>query len=527
MWTINGPVKMLILAMGVPCLLYTQAPFDCSGRNFRVVEKDRGTMLQEILIDPVTKESTKLDLEYFEGVQINGICYRPIDNCIYGILLEEPYVLCRIDGHFNLERLAKLPLPTNFLFVAGDISPDGQHLVLLSSSRNEPTNLLAKVDLASNDYQTTITPMSISDEQEAIFCADIAFHPTTGILYGFNNTHDRIISIDLENKIIENELFPSQTILTGIVPSLFFDVSGDLMAVGTQTEFSRKRFLYRFDLEEGQVSLIEKYGAEGNQDACSCPYIVHVFNDVKGRSFYPCTEKLFEITLINRSPYEQKNIILKDTFPKGVTVSEVIGFPFENAKLAGLGTRILTIEGFDLPVGTFQFELKVAVDEYAQMGRYDNQVYLHNIDFAYNTASDWVASDDPKTTSKDDPTQFVIQNLGIDLGATVQSICSEEVLLLDPKIGGGAYYLWNTGLTTPTLSVDGPGYYEVTVTTACGQASGGVTVEEVAIDVDLGPDLIVEKGEEITMKPKVQTSASVGYFFWQHNLPEATLPCTT
>ena len=520
-------VKVLLVALGIPLFAFAQKPFDCSGRNFRVVEEGGGSMLQEIMIDPITLDAEFVDLHHFQGFQINGICYRPNDNYIYGILLEDPYVLCRIDGAFNIERLTKLELPSNFLFVAGDISPDGKHLVLLSSSRDEPTNLLARINLDDPGYETSVVPMIISNGGRAIFCADIAFHPTTGVLYGFNDTDDRIISIDIDKRLIENEKFPVQNVLKGNVPSLFFDVSGNLMAIGASRESNSSRSLFKFDLPEGNIELIEKYGMEGNQDGCSCPYVIHVLNEVKSRKLYPCTEQVFEITLINRSPFEQFDLVLRDTFPADILVKEVRNLPFSNTNVTGIGSSVLTIEGLNLPVGTFKFEVLVEVKPSVVLGGYSNQVYLHNIDYAYIDGLDVARSDDPQTTEKDDPTNFFVDRLSIHFDEDDLILCKGESLELDPRVGEGVSYLWNTGERTPSITIERPGNYSLLVQTGCDRKTGSIDVKEVEVSISLGPDRLVEKGAELNLEPTIRTNTAIGYYYWKPMESTDELPCST
>ena len=390
--------KVTVICIGILGLLNAQTPFDCNGRNFRVIEKGSGTYLQEIFIDAETLASKQEDLGFFRGYQVNGICYRPADNLIYGILLGEPYGLCRIDADYNIERLADLPLPTNFLFVAGDISPDGRYLTLLSSSRNEPTNLLAQVDLEDPHYSTTVKPLMTNDGGPAIFCADIAFHPTTGTLYGFNNTNDKVVAIDIEKGVIDNKLFSEQYLLKGNVPTLFFDGRGNLMAVGALEDGYRQRHLLRFNLEDGSASLIESYGEEGNQDGCSCPYTVEVLNEIAYQNLFPCTEVAFKITLINRTPFEQDNLLLTSPFAEGITIQSVGDFPFPGATIEGIGSNTLMVDGFDLPPGVFEFTVLVQVEADIVPGWYTNQVVLEPV--VLSGEATIVYSDDPGTILK-------------------------------------------------------------------------------------------------------------------------------
>ena len=79
----------------------------------------------------------------------------------------------------------------------------------------------------------------------------------------------------------------------------------------------------------------------------------------------------------------------------------------------------------------------------------------------------------------------------VDLGSTIQ-LCEGETVVLDAE-NAGATYLWNTGATTQTISVNTAATYSVVVTTAFGcDASDAVVVNVVANPiVDLGDDFTV------------------------------------
>jgi hypothetical protein len=66
--------------------------------------------------------------------------------------------------------------------------------------------------------------------------------------------------------------------------------------------------------------------------------------------------------------------------------------------------------------------------------------------------------------------------VAVELGAN-QAICPDEVIELDAGESEGAY-LWSTGATTRTIEVIQPGFYQVTITTACGSNSDNITISE-------------------------------------------------
>ncbi|MBX6379773.1 MAG: gliding motility-associated C-terminal domain-containing protein, partial [Thermoflavifilum aggregans] len=88
-----------------------------------------------------------------------------------------------------------------------------------------------------------------------------------------------------------------------------------------------------------------------------------------------------------------------------------------------------------------------------------------------------------------------IVNLGPDT-----AICQGERLVLDAG-NPGATYLWNTGQTSPSISVDTAGSYWVKVTSSSGCAATDtlqLTVNPLPI-VNLGPDTAICQGESLTL----------------------------
>ncbi|NJK83162.1 MAG: hypothetical protein HC912_04430 [Saprospiraceae bacterium] len=307
-----------------------QTPFDCNGRMFRVIEKQGGTLFEEITFDDATGKVDFTERNLYFGERINGIAYHPTQNLIYGVLLGKTYRLCRIDGDYQLEKLVELPLPTGMLFVSGDISPDERYLVLLGFSPDETTNLLALVDLSSPNFETQLFPLKTTHPSlPSIYCADIAFHPTKNELYGFDHLSGRLITIDIQKGEIDNSTFPVSEVLQGNVPTIFFDAFGTLFGIGSPTAgFSTNRRLYRFDLGTGLITDLQRLSFEGNQDGCSCPYKVKLLNRVSERNISACRTFDFTFTVINRTDIVQQNVTFSDTLPAHFVINAIHDFPF-------------------------------------------------------------------------------------------------------------------------------------------------------------------------------------------------------
>ena len=493
----------------------SQEPFDCNGRMFRVIEEHGGTFLQEVHIELQTEEAEFEDIHFFERQKINGIAYRPADNLIYGVLLEEPYVLCRIDANFQLERLTELPLPESLLFVSGDISPDERYLVLFGFSTKEEGNLLALVDLETPGYPTIIKPLAKSNPAESVYCADIAFHPTLDKLYGFEHSEGRLITIDVNNALIDNTSYPLIDPIKGNVPSIFFDSFGHLFGVGAEEWALSNRNLYQFDLEDGSAHLFQEMVYERNQDACSCPFKVELLNRVSNRFAFPCTRLDFEFTLLNRTDRAQIDLSFTDTFPEGSKIVTISPLPFSGNITSGIGSNILAIEDIDLPIERYTFSVSIELPEGIPPTNIYNRAYLDGLLLSSLEEPSYIYSDDPETAVIDDATFFSIHSLSVSINEEAAAICPGDTLWLDAGVYGAMGYEWSNGATSPTIAVTEAGHYEVTVSTGCDEAEGSTYLQLSEIEIELGDNQIIEIGESLALTPSITSDAPIRSYFWQ------------
>jgi len=231
----------------------SQTPFECNGGMFRIAENEKGSSFQSIEIDPNSQQVTIEHLAQFDNYAINGICYRPQDNFVYGLIQSRPYKLCRIDADYRLEELAELPLPDSLFFVSGDISPDGRFLVMLGFNEKSRYNLVAKIDLVTPGYPTSLEIFQTNGPLGVVHCTDIAFHPTTNVLFGFDHLQKNLVTIDMDQRFIDSQRYPSTDKIEGIVPSIFFNEQGFLYGIGAAWSQFDDRSLFRFDIDNGNV----------------------------------------------------------------------------------------------------------------------------------------------------------------------------------------------------------------------------------------------------------------------------------
>jgi len=524
---ISHIVKTVLLILSCYTHSFGQVPFDCDGRGYRVLSADGGTYLQEIQQDDSDQTISFKNLHFYPDHEINAIAYHPSQNVIYGVMQTQPYRLVRIGADYNLDILQTLPLSAELVFVSGDISPDQQYLVLFGFGNTRNENIFALVDVEDGLYETQIVPMQTSNPDETyVYCADIAFHPTTGKLFGFDFRHDRLITLDIVNRLIDNSIYPTSKIVTGNVPSIFFSAQGELFGIGTTTQdSSHNRSYYQFDLKTGQGVILEELDIERNQDACSCPYRIKLLNEVRQRESATCTELAFEITLINKTKTEQFDLVLKDTFPENITIKSISRLPFDGSIDNSIGRNVLTIKDLFLPIGIFTIEILLNIDENTRLGDYQNQAILSGVRLE-DTELNSVLSDDPLTAVPNDATTFSIDDLSAPFAGDFFGICRDGATTLHSGIYGARSYEWSTGENTESIVVHNEGEYGVTVTTECDQTNGIAEVLMDEVSLELGDDRTIENGESIILKPNYSSNSHIKSFHWQTSTNQV-LDCPT
>lgn len=507
---------------------FAQAPFDCSGRMFRVVERDGGTAFEEIQLFTEERAIELESLAFMPDVSLNGVCYRPKDHLIYGLQLGETYQLIQIDANYQLRVLQDLPLPNQFSFVSGDISPDGRYLVLLGFSLKEEHNLLALVDLEDQNYATELKVLGTTGSGTSIFCADIAYHPTTGDLFGFDNKEGRLVKIDTEQQQIDDQTYPKTANLSGNMPSLFFNAEGRLFGIAAANKTTLSRTFYEFDLVTGAAQDLQQLGIEFNQDACSCPFEVNFYNRVSSRKAFPCTSIEFTLSIVNQSPFVQKNLQLRDTFASGIEIESIRYNNFKGRILSGVGTNILALDGFDVPIGTDSIQVRLRVPSSVELGVFANQAFLYNVNAQRDGTPEMRLSDDPATAEVQDPTYYELEDLAINFDDEFPVLCPGETLNIDVGIEGAQAYFWSTGDRTSSIEVSVPGIYDVQVLTDCGTVSGSIYVDQDAVNLDLGDAAKeAEEGAWLNLSPAVNSFSTIQSYHWKRPDQPESIACWT
>ncbi|MCB0638978.1 MAG: hypothetical protein KDC54_20255, partial [Lewinella sp.] len=352
-------------------LLPAQQAFVCEGQFFLTLTNDAQSGLVEVGIDPDDLSVTFDPLFPALGDYINAIGYSSTEHLIYGVNMTTQELI-RIDGVGQVTVLADLPMNSNYLYPAGDISPDGRYLWISGGTGAALTGKdkeLIRVDLATPGYPATVFPIGGVE----VRMLDLAFDPLTGILYGFDAYQARLVVIDPTTAVVSTP-FPSAWGVTSTVGSLFFDAFGRLFGYGNDG-MGTQNTLFFIDKLTGQVVPQGIGPAASNTDACSCPYTVALSKAAMPRQVYPCEEIRYTYYLANGAGYDQQGLRLRDTFPAGFEVVEIVHQPPGGSWQSSLGTELVDLVDFSLHPGIDSLVLQVRVPPGAE-GAYPTQAHL-------------------------------------------------------------------------------------------------------------------------------------------------------
>ncbi|MCB9276700.1 MAG: gliding motility-associated C-terminal domain-containing protein [Lewinellaceae bacterium] len=487
-------MKQLALVIPLLCLalaLQAQPPFVCRGNFYLVITPQSSSSLYEVTIDATTGNVVFQDLPASGmGFTLNGIGYRSVDNYIYGVDHLSGW-LYRIDGNGAATFLA-IPTAANpaYTYPAGDVSPDGKYLVVMSVANNHNSALL-KIDLES----PTFASQSISVSGVNTLCYDISFDPLDGTLYGWDSGGSRLVVIDPATGYITAP-FPS-TPNTGTLGSFFVDAFGNLYGYGQQGFGGSQNTLFQFDKATGQATILTTGPAAGRTDGCSCPYTLEMIKRVNPLETVPCTELTYDFEIANSSGRTQEGLAFEDQFPEDFRIT-AINNPFGGTVTGGLGTNSLRIEGLSIPPGIHIIRVKVEVLPNA-LGTYKNQASLSGLP---QELGGTVLSDNPLTVVQEDSTVVRINPLEIDFSEVHTAFCSGQQVVIDPSVHG-VNYLWSDGSTEPLLTVAEGGTYAVTVSSGCDTDIESITITEQETEVELGPDLELYLGDSLQLFPDI------------------------
>lgn len=460
--------------------LFAQKPFSCEDQFFLTLSANLPS-LNEVVIDPQTNAVVFENINSNIGVDVNAAGYRSVDNFIYCINpLERSLV--RLDANGQAEVLAQLPLDPAQAYFAGDVSPDGRYLVIIGTLYPMFGGALAgdlvRIDLEDPNYAVTTIPI---DKPGQIF--DIAFHPVTDVLYGYDSGMQRLVQIDPQNGSISFN-FPQSGVpfTTG---SLFFDAYGNLFAYGSPTLTGPQNRLYRIDLTTGASTPLFDGPDVDASDGCSCPYTIELTKTVEPEQSFPCGNVEYTFEIINTSQRLHEGIRLEDELPAGFTFVAVSENPLGGNVLSNPGDGFFVLDDVDLPEGRFKIKIIVNTGS-VPPGIYRNQAMLKNLPASLGSKR---VSDNPDTPIRDDSTELVVQVFDFESSYVEKAICEgAESVRLDAQQFATLFpdevkYTWQDGSNLPYFDATNPGEYAVALTLGCDTAYVFYSVKYSAISV--------------------------------------------
>lgn len=489
-----------------PALPVAQIPFSCTGQFYISFTTPATSSLVEAVIDPATDQVEFVPISNNLGTFINGAGYRATDNLIYAV---QPirYNLYQIDAVGNVRDLKQLLLNPNHAFLAGDVSPDGQFLVLIGTLRTNSGSIdetMVFVDLTSPDY--TVTSRSL--QGPVVNMLDIAFDPTDGTLYGVDSRGDRLVTIDFNTGLVSTP-FPVTPVMDD-AGSLFFDSFGDLFAYGGPPGNNGiQNTLYKVDKRSGEFTILTTGTRAIATDGCSCPHTVELRKDVTPRLIVPCGDVQYTFTIANTSTTPQGGIIFEDILPNGFVVSHIVYNPYGGQVVSGPGSQTLLITDMTLLPGIDSIVVIVTTGDLPD-GIYKNQAMLSGLPNALGVT---VLSDDPRTLVKRDSTTLTLRGYTGDVFHRIY-LCAGETLNLDVRMYGNTFE-WHDGSTAGSYPVSRAGIYSVRAATSCDTIL--VTFEVLISETSVAfvPDNFeIQMSDSILLIPQVFNTGETTLYNW-------------
>ncbi len=445
---VNPSILSLLLAFFMGSNIhYSQTPFVCKDQAFGIINGT--TEFVELVVAPSNSAITVSSINNDIGVNINAFGFRNIDNFIYGI---DPFNhnLFQVDANGAVADLGVLNLPTGLEYLAGDINPSGQFLYAIGSLNNID-QVLAKIDLENFNVQ----PISLNGITSI---TDIAFDPYTSKLYGYDAVSRKIVVIDINNGGINffTEIGADRNIQT-----LYFDSFGDLWAYGSAINGVASA-LFLINKLTG-VETVKSTGQPSSiSDGASCPYSVEIKNSVNPLITFPCSEVEYIFTIANQSGATQNGLDFEHYLPEGCHYLDILQNPFGGTIALGTPDHLLRINGLSIPQGINTIVVLVEVGDIPG-GNYKSQATLKNLP---ENLGNIRLSDNPESVVEYDSTKLKVNRIDEDSLFYTSFLCLGESVLLDGSPYGNNL-LWNTGATSPGLSVTHEGEYTLEATSGC------------------------------------------------------------
>ena len=499
-------VLALFICLLTSTYIFSQVPFTCEGQFFVSVTNNNRSSIFECKIntnDGQVEFSPINDEPYF--FPLNAIGYRYTDNLIYGINPDNNN-LFHFDREGNavfLKRLLGLDPSSGYYSAA--ITADGNFLILLASRNNVNTHMI-EVELTSGNYFTRRIDLFTNGPQAvSINCTDFAFHPTDGLLYGFDSRSRRLVTIDYPSgEVRQNEFPPSNEI--NRIGACFFDPQGYFYGYGSaRFGNTQERSLFRISSITGLGEKIGEGPIAASKDGCSCPYGISLEKRVTPVRITACETAIYTFIVTNSSSINLEGVDFVDQLPEDLIAVEIIRNPY-GGTVEGLGTRDFSIRDMNLSLGRDSIMLKVVSSPNAS-GTYANQARLENLpDFLGGRR----ISDAVGTVIIGDSTFLdVVAYVPFSITDTVRG-CEGLPLSIDLDLPTDVSITWPNGQTGTSYVVSQEAWVPVKITDQCQIYQDSVFVDffDNPRLIQLPSDFSVFLGDELVYEPNIVGNGS-------------------
>lgn len=490
-----------------------QQKFDCDGSAYiTVVDENETTSLIELSVGDQSISQSTVFTGF--GNNINAIGFNRADSLIYGID-PEVHQLFRIGSDGVVDIVAFLPLEGNFF--AGDISPQGDQLILFNRDS------LAIVALSDSEMPVSYVPITTTADSLGVFTTDIAFHPVTQVLYGYDAIQGKLITLDVETGLVDNTTYPSQN-FNSAIPAMFFDARGELYGIGTNSALQEST-LFHFDLETGTSTRSGFEGDFGDRDGCSCPFTLKLFQKKRNSFVTPCASLDLVLTVSNLTGQTFTDYSLLQSLPSGYIIEEIVSNPFPSVVSSGAGTSTLSLTAMQIPNGVDSIVISVQIPEDAGGDMNEIQAELFGQD-AITFAVRNILSDDLDKGEKNAPTDLFVEEVN-DIFAEVippfVELCEGDTFSLVLPTSPDFELTWRDSFESVDRSFTDSGDYTLDITTACGTTSLDLMVRNADFAVSLGDDMVIDLGDITFIESEANSLTPIAEYRWQ--TADGDIPC--
>lgn len=278
--------------------------FDCQNPFF-LGYSNTGTQLGRLHYNPLFLLQDNISFTD----SINALGYNAKDNLIYGVNTRNNMVRLYSDGDAADLMDLDLIFPGNAPWIAGDIDTSGRYTIINANGFMAHFNTNAKIP-----QRITDTILRYEGGGNALpFFGDIAYHPISQQLYGFDTVTQRFARIDPVSGVVDT----FGKIDTGIhIEALMINNFGRIYGYGQDT-------LFRILPDSGRIVEATTAQPDGILDGCHCPTGLAVEKVITPR--YNCRHDTFTIYLNirNNTGQPQPTLRIAEYLPPDLIITGI------------------------------------------------------------------------------------------------------------------------------------------------------------------------------------------------------------